>query len=239
MTGIRCRALVLLVVAGVALPAMWLPARVFFQSGSTGGDVFVPGSFGAEIYKAVMLINGGRAEVGVAVCAEGVAAVRAAFAALGSRGSYAEGESLGFGSATVGDRSVRLVTLATAPGAPLLMVAVQQPETGVRAVQQAPARHRLEEVPVPPDAAVLSYQKNTDTRTALERVSSRLPREALARYYEGTMAGVGWCRMFRSAARPGLSAYVRGGDLCWVRIGDTDSNGETRVTLLHKPGAVK
>ena len=86
---------------------------------------------------------------------------------------------------------------------------------------------------------MLSYQNNADTRTTLERMTSRMAREGLSSYYEAAMAGQGWMRVFHTAARPGLSAYMKGADLCWVRIGDTDSDGETRVTLLHKPGAAR
>ena len=235
----RLNKIVILLVFVLACPVLLLQATVF-RGSRMAGDLFAPDSFGAEIYKAVMQINGGVADVSVAVCEGGVAAVRSAIVATGhgDGSGFSPDMSLGMGSAKVGDRSVKVVTLVPDANFPVMMVSVLQRQTEVSASRPALARHQLADVPIPADANVLSYLKNQDTRTALERVSSRMPRETLARYYEQSMAQQGWSRSFRVAARPGLSIYLKGADLCWVRIGDTDSNGETRVILLHKAGAV-
>jgi len=230
----------LMIGLGLGLSAPWLQARVFRNDGPVG-NLFNPGSFGAQVYQAVMQINGGYADVSVAVCEGGWEAVRVACAAVsqdeGNR--HQAGESMAMGKVSRGGKTVRWVALEPEPRGPLLLVSVTQPASEAASSYPSPARHGLEDVPLSPDARVLSLLRNGDTRTTLERVSSRMTRESLALFHEGAMTRQGWVRGFRTAARTGLSMYIKGSDLCWVRIGDTDSNGETRVTLLHKAGAVK
>ena len=239
MTRRKRLGIMILTVLALALSAVVLHARVFLSEGGVGGDLSNPGSFGAQLYKTLMQINGGRADVSVVACEGGLASVRATFAALNPvAGHYIAGESLGFGIATLAGETVRLVTLAPNPETPVIMVAVSQSDAEARVTKAAGVRHPLDDVPTPPGARIVSVMKNTDTRTTLERVSSRMSREGMSRYYEGAMVQKGWSRTFRTAARPGLSVYVKGSDLCCVRIGDADSSGESSVTLLHKAGAV-
>lgn len=224
----------------LVMSAPWLQARVF-RSGGAVGDLFDPGSFGAQIYRTVMQINGGLAEVGITVCDGGREAVRSACAAYGRDAAVTDMKdgSLGMGAAFRSGKSARWLEVTPDPEGATLLVSVVQTDAEARSSKVSQARHVLTDVPLSPDARVLSLLRNKDTRTTLERVSSRMTRESLALYHESAMIRQGWLRMFRTAARPGLAAYLKGTDLCWVRIGDTDSDGETRVTLLHKAGAVK
>ncbi|MEI8123319.1 MAG: hypothetical protein WCI20_14915 [bacterium] len=240
MTSRGRKGVVILTALVLALSAAVIQARVFVSGGGVRGDLSNPASFGASLYKAIMQINGGRAEVNVVACDGGLASVRAAFAGLSQTGArYCPGESLGFGMASLAGNAIRLVTLSPDPESPVLMVVVSQSDTEARVTKAEAIKHQIEDVPTPPGARILSATKNADTRTTLERVSSRMTRESVSRYYEGAMAQKGWSRMFRSAARPGLSVYVKGADICCVRIGDADSSGESSVTLLHKAGAVE
>lgn len=227
-------------VAALVLCAPWLQARVF-RGGGAAGDLFEPGSFGSQIYRTVMQVNGGLADVGVTVCDGGREAVRAACYAYGKEAVATELKdgSLGMGTASRSGKTARWIEFEPNAGGVTLLVSVVQSDAEARLSQARHASHVLADVPLSPDARVLSLMRSQDTRTTLERASSRMTRESLALYHEGAMVRQGWVRMFRTASRPGLSAYLKGADLCWVRIGDTDSNGETRVTVLHKAGAVK
>lgn len=228
------------VFVALAIPAPVMQARVFSVAGGGGGDLFQPGSFGPQVYAAAMQINGARADVSVVACEGGVASIREAFATLspGGQGRYQQGETLGCGVASKAGNTVRLVTLAPDSGGRVLMVAVTQTDSESRAAPAAMVRHVLGDVPVPPGATVLSTMQNGDTRTTLERVSARQPREGLLRFYEGAMPRGGWVRVSRPATGEGLLVFVKGSDLCCIRVGAEDSNGESQVTLLHKPGAV-
>jgi len=239
MTRRKRLGIMILTALALAFSAVVLQARVFLREGGVCGDLSNPGSFGAQLYKTIMQINGGRADVSVVACEGGRASVRATFAALNPvEGHYVAGESLGFGIAKLAGETVRLVTLAPNPESPVIMVVVSQTDAEARVTKSAGVRHPLDDVPTPPGARIVSVMRNADTRTTLERVSSRMTREGMSRYYEGAMVQKGWSRTFRTAARPGLSVYVKGADLCCVRIGDADSSGESSVTLLHKAGAV-
>ena len=231
---------IFLTVLAVLLSAAMIQARVYVSSGAVGGDLFNPASFGAQLYKTVMTINGGRAEVSVVACEGGLASVRAAFSALNPThgGHYQTGESLGAGVASEAGKTVRLVTLAPDPEAPVLMVAVSQSDAEARTSRTGGVSHQLDDVPAPPGATILITLKNAESRTTLERLTSRMSRESVTRFYEGAMVQKGWSRTFRTAARPGLTVYVKGADLCCVRIRESDSDGESAVTLLHKAGAV-
>lgn len=233
-------AVLLPVLFGVGLSALVLQARVYQTSGAVGGDLFNPSSFGRQVYRTVMTINGGRADVSVVDCAGGDASVRTACNALPPGAArYMVGESLGLGKAVRDGKEVRLLTLSPGPGARMLLVTVTQSDSAARDSATPPLRHQLEDVPVPPDATVLSYMKNADTRTAMERLSVRMPGEGARLYFEGAMARAGWTRVSGAAGENGMAFYMKGADVCCVRVSVADSDGESRVTLLHKRGAVE
>jgi len=236
----RRNILLILAVSALGIPAVVMQARVYLSGDTMGGDLFTPASFGSLFYKAMMQVNGGCAEVSLTSCEGGVASVRAAFAALRQNGHayYHAGQSLGYGRVSLNGNTVSVVTLEPGPRSPVVMASVLQSDAEVSASAIPPVRHQLDDVPGPPDARVLSFMKNADTRTALERVSSRMSEESLAHYYEDAMRREGWNRMLRQAPMSGLSVYMKGRDICCVRIGPSDSDGGSRVTLLHKTGAV-
>lgn len=231
----------LLVVAALAFFSFRVLASVYQTGGVEGGDLFTPSTFGRCIYQAVMLINGGRADVSVIACAGGEESVREAFKAeeKAGTGHYFPGDSLGVGKATRGGSTLSLVTLKPVPQAPALMVAVAQSDSERRASKPAEVRHQIDEVPVPSGTRVLSCLKNLDTRTALERLSIRMPAEGVRGFYDAFMARNGWSRLVHASRDGGLQVYVKGANVCCLGISAADSDGESSVTLLHKQGAVK
>jgi len=226
----------LLTVSGICFSAALLPARIFWEG---GGDLFTPASFGREIYKAVMEINGGKADVCVVACENGLASVQASLATnRDPTAAWFSGDSLGLGRVSRDGKTLRLATLSFGPGRPDLMVTVIQSTSEAIASRPEYARHRLSDIPVPPGAAVLGTMNNTDTRTTVERLVSRMSMETVARFYENAMARNGWIKMVKSVENTGLLCYIKGADVCCVMVAAQDSNGETGITLLHKQGAV-
>ena len=87
------------VVLAVLLPATGLHAKVFRRWGwSPVGQLFNPDGFGKRLYRAVMEINGGQADVSVVACPGGLEGVRQGLAAgEGVRTQFATGTGLGSG----------------------------------------------------------------------------------------------------------------------------------------------
>lgn len=204
-----------LVVAG--LSALLVRAAVYQTGGAAEGDIFNPSSFGRCIYQTVMRINGGRADVSVVSC-EG---------RVGSRQATRDGKTMS------------LLALTPSAESRTLIIAVAQSEREQKASRPDAVRHQIEGIPVPAGATILSYQGNEDTRTSLERVSVRMQADGVRDYYDARMAGSGWARLFPAVRDSGLQIYTKGADLCCIGVGETDSYGESKVTLLHKRGAVK
>lgn len=225
----------------VGLAALLLPAAVYQTIGGAAGDLFNPASFGRCLYHAVMDVNNGRAEVSVVACEGGVDAIRAAFRTeeQAGTGRFIPGDGLGVGHAVRNGRTVSLVTLSPRTDSGPLLVSVGQSVSERNASRARELHHRLEAVPVPREARVLGYQRNTDTRTSLECLTVPMAGEEVRGYYKAAMARDGWSRVFQSAPAGGLQIYVKGSDVCCVGIGGGDSYGESNITLLHKQGAVE
>jgi hypothetical protein len=206
------------------LSAIVVQAAVFQTGGSTGGDLLNPDSFGRCLYRAAMQINGGRAEVSVIACDEGVAPRPAAF-----KIEQAAGDG----------RTLRLVTLKPSLASPPLMVAVSQSVGEEQASRSGEGRHQIDEIPIPSGARVLSFQRNDESRTSLERLAVRMSADGVRGYYDAILTRNGWSRLFSESREGGLMVFVKGATVCCVGVGAADSYGESRVTLLHKRGAVK
>ncbi len=228
-------------VMAAGLCAFLVQAAVYQTGGAIGGDIFDPSSFGRRIYQAVMRINGGKAVVSVVACEGGLGAIRAAFKAeeQAQTGRFSPGESLGAGQATRAGQTLSLVTLKPSAESPLLMVSVVQSDSEQKASRSGEVRHQIDDVPVPSGVRVLSYMRNDDTRTSLERVAVRMSVDGVKEYYDAFMPRNGWSRLFAASRESGLLVYVKGANVCCVGIGTVDSYGESRVTLLHKQGAVE
>lgn len=206
------------------LSALLVQAAVYQTGGSGGGNPLNPDSFGRCLYRAAMQINGGRAEVSVIACEEGVASRPAAFKVE---------------QATGDGRILRRVTLKPSPDSRPLMVAVAQSVSEAKASQSSGGRHQIDEIPIPSGARVLSFQRNDESRTSLERLTVRMAADGVRGYYDATLARNGWSRLFPESQESGLIVFVKGAAVCCVGVGAADSYGESRVTLLHKQGAVK
>ena len=206
------------------LSAILVQAAVFQTGGKTGGDPLKPDSYGRCLYRAAMQINGGRAEVSVIACEGVVDPLRTAFKVE---------------QATGDGRTVRLVTLKPSPDSPPLMVAVSQSVGEAKASRSSEGRHRIDEIPIPSGARVLSFQRNDESRTSLERLAVRMPADGVRGYYDAILARDGWSRLFPESREGGLMVFMKGATVCCVGVGAADSYGESRVTLLHKQGAVK
>ena len=224
-----------------SLSAILVQAAVFQTGGGTGGNLLDPGSFGRCLYRAMMQINGGRAEVSVIACEEGVGSLRTAYKAdeQAGTGRYIPGESLGVGQVIRDGRTLRLVTLKSSPEAPLLMVAVAQSVSEAKASQSSEGHHQIDEIPIPSGARVLSFQRNDESRTSLERLAVRMAADGVRGYYDAILTRNGWSRLFPESREGGLMVFVKGATVCCVGVGAADSYGESRLTLLHKQGAVK
>ena len=151
---------------------------------------------------------------------------------------YVAGEDVGFGKASANGRQVRLMTLSPGSGSQTLVVSVAQSDADAKASHAADMSHQIDDVPVTSDSRVVSFMKNLDTRTALEQLVVRMSGEGPRRYFESVMPRNGWTPMFRAPGDSGLVVFVKGADVCCVRIKSSDSDGESSVTLLHKQGAV-
>lgn len=204
-----------LVLAG-CLAATLLHARVF-SSGRL--DLLNPATFGRLIYKTIMEINGGKAEVNVVACADGPAVVEVALAAHR-------------------DPTLRVVALSAGDDTPALLVTVVQSPAEKDASRPAQARHGLTDVPVPSDGVVLGTMRSVDTRTTFERLSSRQGVAEVTRFFEREMGQAGWSKLVGADEGSGFLFYIKGADLCAVLVTPQESNGETGITLLHKQGAV-
>jgi hypothetical protein len=228
-------------IASCGLAAVLVQASVFQTGGREAGNLFTPSTFGRCLYQAVMLINGGRADVSVVACEAGEEAIRDAFRIEEKRGTgrYFPGDSLGLGKAAREGQTLGLVTLKPLSRAPSLMVAVSQSDGEVRAARSARGIHRIDEVPIPSGSRVLSSLKNLDTRTDLETLSIRMPAEGVRAFYDAGMLRNGWSRLFPAAREGEMLVYVKGANVCCLGISAADLDGDTRVTLLHKQGAVK
>ena len=214
MNSVRTRFGVL-VLAG-CLTASLLQARVFTEGRL---DLLNPATFGRLIYKTLMELNGGKAEVSVVACADGPALVEAAAAAPR-------------------DPTLQAVALSAGEDKPALLVTVVQSPSEKAASHPSRARHRLGDVPLPSDGVVLGTIKSVDTRTTLERLASRQGAAEVERFFERAMGQAGWSRLVEAAGGSGFQFYVKGADVCVVLVTTQESNGETGITLLHKQGAV-
>lgn len=225
----------LLVMALVVLPAALGLARVS-RGIPLGGDLFDPATFGRVVYRTVMWINGGRADVAVTTCDRGTASVKTAFGGESAGAAYREGTSMGLGRATRDGRSVRVMTIEPPGAANPLMVSVIQSDADERQSRSTPS-HGLDDVPALPDADVEGLLRSDDTRTAVERLTTRRAPEGVLAFYDGAMTRGGWTRL-SGAPDASLRIYVKDTDVCCVGARAVESDGETRVTLLHKRGAV-
>ncbi|MEI7881229.1 MAG: hypothetical protein WCI95_10180 [bacterium] len=212
----RCKHLWVMVLAVGCLYASLLHARVF---SSRNIDLLNPASFGRLIYQTMMEINDGKADVCVVACDAGLNQVQAAL--NGRR-----------------DSTLRAMVLSPGEDKPALLVTVVQSSSEKAASQAQRARHRLADVPVPADGVVLGTMRSADTRTTLERLVSRQGEAEVVRFFELGMNRSGWSKLVGAVEGGGLLVYVKGVDVCVVRVATQESNGETGITLLHKQGAV-
>jgi hypothetical protein len=236
--------LVVVLVLAACLPAAVLQARVFRSGGgSPGRTMFKAEDFGKRLYRTVMRLNGGKAEVNVVSCREGLEGVRqSVLAGQGMATRFAAGESLGIGEIAGMGRNVRL--LAIAPGdadTDGMVVTVERAQESTSSRQPLPLKHELLEMPLIPGGQVTGFMKNEDTRVSWETVTAPASPAQIAAYYETNLKQAGWTPV--SPSRPsdegGMLFFVKEGDLCCVRVRRLDSDGETQVALLHKQGALK
>lgn len=231
------------VVLAVLLPATVLQARVFRRwAWSPSGQLFNPDGFGKRLYRAVMELNGAQADVSVVACPAGLDGVRQGLAAgEGVSTRFTAGEGLGAGEITGLGRAVQLVALTPGgDGTPALMVAVEQGTRGRATSSSAEVRHGFPELPLYPGSRVTRFWRNQGSRTALETAMAPASPAAVAGYYASALKREGWALPLppRADDEGGLLLFVRGRDVCCVQAQRADSDSETRVTLLHKRGAL-
>ncbi len=204
-----------LMVAG-CLSASLLHARVF---SSRSLDFRDPASYRRLIYKTLMEINGGKADVNVVASDHGAVSLEST---LASR----PGPPL------------RAMLLKISSETPELLITVTQSPAERSLSLSKRAQHRLVDVPFPSDGVVLGTLKNTDTRSTFERFVTRMGETEAIRFYEGGMKKSGWSGMIGADNSSSVLLFVKGADICVVMVTAQESNGETSITLLHKQGAV-
>ena len=233
----------LALILGVCLPVPVLQARVFQRLGwGTSGSLFNVEAFGKKLYQTVMNVNGARADVTVAMCDGGMDGVRQSLAAsAGKPMRFSSGPGIGVGEITGAGRTVRLIALAPAGStSPGLIVAVEQADGERHAAHSTQLQHGIPEVPLFPGSRVSSFMRNEDTRVAWEVALSPVLPEGIMAFYRSTLKQAGWEQPFSVGASEsgGMLLFMKGRDVCCIQTQRTDSDSETRVTLLHKRGAL-
>ncbi len=236
--------LVGLVILAICLPATLLQARVSrFMGRTSGHSVFAAEEFGKRLYKTLMRINGGQADVSVVSLREGLDDLRRrVLSSQGDSVRFEAGETLGLGEITGMGKKVRL--LALVPGgnpATGVMVVTEQAQAETAAGRSRVLNHELKELPAPSGSRVTGYMKNEDTRVGWETLIAPAQIADVVAYYETALKQAGWTSVMpsRPGAGDGIFFFMRGADICCVQVKRADSDGETRVALLHKQGALK
>lgn len=216
--------------AGVILLNPWLAsARIFRNSGvATGSDV---SSLGRVLYTAAMEVDGSPRQVSVVA-------------------PSAESGASGVRTGSAGKGSMEIASMPPGAG-PVRVLTLRDPDKGkalVIAVEGAPGRGEPDRVVQPATvfpayrgAVVRKVIRNADTRTTMEIRETADDPDAVLRHYRSALARAGWAPVGLrpdGAAGEGLAGFWKGGDVCWILCRRAESGGETRVTLLHKRGAM-
>jgi hypothetical protein len=210
------------------------------------GSVFERARFAAEaagkvLYRAVMQINGGRANVTVVNAKDGVESLGRQMLAAGGNAEAGFKGDAGFGMGFVKGygQTLRMLALDPARRGEALVVAVEQSDREAADSRSGRIAHDIPDVPDFPGGTVTCMMRNTDTRTSFETVRAPGSAGAVEAFYAGALARSGWKPVFPAGSPGGTGVQVlgRGADICLVRIKGTESVGESEVTLLHKRGA--
>ena len=232
-------AVALALLAGVA------EGKVFWLWGGSGSSALLDYSrLGKTAYETTVQINGGRGHLTVVKATAGLRAtlqrVRAA-CEHGARVDFSFADT-GAGLAVVsgGQRTLKAVIIATAPEESLVM-GLEQSESEAALSAMPPDRHMLDAVPAFPGSAPSSFLRNEDTGTALETSSCQAEAGSVADFFVSTLERDGWSPVFKGAASPppATQVFLKGRDICCVSVQSTEDSRETRITVLHKRGAVE
>jgi hypothetical protein len=187
-----------------------------------------------------MSLNGHKVDVDVRACETDLDGIRQAWGRPGAAGRFVAGDGLGIGETTRDGRPVRFVALSPrGDAAPAVAVPVERSEAG-RAAAASGGRHEIPGIPLYPGSRVTTSMLNQDTRTAFELVAAPgAPAEVMA-FYETSLRRLGWEQPFPGGGEAGrVAVFAKGADLCCVQTRSGSSDGETKVSLLHKQGALK
>jgi len=233
-----------IIVAGVAVAvAVTAQAKVYQIVGAMfDRAVFDAERVGKTVYRTVMQINGGKADVTVVQARDGVEAFGRTLSSAGAapQARFAGDRSLGLGIVDNGSQSLRLLALAPASPDRALVVAVAQSKQEERDSSASRAAHGIPDVPAYPGGAVTCFMRNADTRTCFETQKVPAASDAAASFYSTALVRNGWSALSpdRTAGGAALRVFAKGRDVCCVLVKASDWSGESVVTLLHKRGAV-
>lgn len=222
------------------LPALTTQARVFRLIGRWwGGAGPDAGESGESIYRTVMRVNSGEAEVNVRVTPKGTSG-ELLRQDRGTAGMQPVDETTArqVRRDSSGDRHGIALRSADGEG-PSVFVSVEPLNSAPAALRMVP-RHELSDIPLVPGGVVSAFIRNAQSRTALEMAATGMAPTEAAAFYESTMKRSGWVQLFHSPAGEGpvLLCFVRNLDFCCVQVGPVNTRGETQLALLHRQGAL-
>lgn len=228
----------------LAAGAVAVHAKVF----QVVGSVFDRARFAAEaagkvVYRAVLQINGGKADVTVVSAKDDVEALGRQILAAGANGEagFKGDAALGLGFVRGWGQTLRMLAFRPGLRDEALVIAVEQSDREAAESSSGRIVHAIPDVPEYPGGTVKSVMRNADTRTSFETLRASDSAGTVEAYYAGAMARNGWTPVFagKSPGGTGVQVLGRGADICLVWVRGTASFGESDVILLHKRGAIR
>ncbi len=216
---------------GLAAPAGARVFRLFGGTAGPGGGTADPPGW-TTLHRAELEINGGRAALtvlGVTLPpAEALETLRAAFAQAGGRTALAMGERLGWGVAFIGDRVVRVLVVALEGPRECVVFRLEQGRAEFERSQRgAEARPADATAPGARTRRLVSDRTNRIEARSIESPAG--PAETAAAI-ERALIAEGWRPALPGADSAG--AYLRGGDVCVVRVVAAEGPGGGARALI-------
>lgn len=234
-TGVR-KSIVLIIVCFIAVAAN---ARVFLSWGSAGqADRVFEGKGGTISYKGKMNINGKDGHVTIFRFNDSLPDVmrmiKTSFNT--SEFNYAGGT---MGLAAFKSSSLLTKLVAVRLNDTSLVFKIDQPLDS--ASRGAPTEHLMKEIQPFPSSVPVFYAKDENTNVSLAVSKSTASSGSIREFYRTSMESEGWYNPLppTETGNEGMVMYIKDNQTACVMVNANDSNGETRITLLHKYQKIK
>lgn len=227
---------VILLAALAACAVIDADARVFRWRGMFRPDgPMNAASFGYVVYEARMEVDGRPVSASVVNASASPNELKAILDSAAAGGSirYAATRAMGVGEVLNGPNRLKVVAVPTGESRSTVMLLADEPG------KSFPALEQIDDVPRCQGMKVARVMRNEDTRSTLQTGTTPDHPDAVDAFYRAALARDGWTPLapVRGSVEGGLLAgFSRGSDVCWILCRRSDSDGETRVTLLHKRG---